>query len=499
MDEENNDEVYNTPNSVQQPHSNQDELSDTDLNKKHKEFLNAIRTENYDLIDDMIANYQERYNIINRVEPETNQTSIFLAAILNGDENATKISQMLIDNGGNILYKDSYQQTAFFHVAREGKPNLVQLYHDNGANMNEQDNFKQTPLFYAARDGRTDAVRQMCELGSDPNILDQVNENALFYAAREGKIETCKQLLDHGVNVNQVDNKRQTALFFAKKRNHTQVIELQLRNGAINTKDGRLTKLDQNKRATIAKSELKVDDMKSVEKLTTQSHSALNKRKKNDKDDIKQPYRLVYTNPKGESVEYSQKDFEEFKELYPEIANFLSNPLSISPEALDQSNEPDEWFSVVTQIFNAVWKLKGANIFHKPVDTVKLHLPDYFTVVKNPMDLGTIKKKLSHNAYGCAQDFIEDVELVFYNCRTYNGTQSEVGSIGVLCNQEFERLLNSYGVRERFCPERETAENYEATNQVNNMNIESIRPTQNEEALDNDVAPQNEGNYGSMN
>jgi ankyrin repeat protein len=192
MDEENNDEVYNTPNSVQQPQSNQFELSETDLNKKHKEFLNAIRTENYDLIDDMIANYQERYNIINRVEPETNQTSIFLAAILNGDENATKISQMLIDNGGNILYKDSYQQTAFFHVAREGKPNLVQLYHDNGANMNEQDNFKQTPLFYAARDGRTDAVRQMCELGSDPNILDQVNENALFYAAREGKFETCK-------------------------------------------------------------------------------------------------------------------------------------------------------------------------------------------------------------------------------------------------------------------------------------------------------------------
>lgn len=192
MDEENQDEVYNTPNSVQQEQSSQNELSDTDLNKKHKEFLNAIRTENIDLINDIIENYQEKYNIINRVDPETNQTCIYLAAILNGDDNATKISQILVDNGGNILYKDSYQQTAFFHVAREGKPSLIKLYHDNGANMNEQDNFKQSPLFYAARDGRADAVSLMCELGSDPNILDQVNENALFYAAREGKYETCK-------------------------------------------------------------------------------------------------------------------------------------------------------------------------------------------------------------------------------------------------------------------------------------------------------------------
>jgi len=468
MDGQNNDEIYNSDTSVQQEPQNQGDLSEMDLNKKHKEFLNAIRTENLDLIKEIIASYQEKHDIINRVDPETGQTCFYLAAILNGDQASTMISQLLVDNGGNILYKDNYQQTAFFHVAREGKPQLIQLYHDSGANMNEQDNFKQSPLFYASRDGRTDAVAKMCELGADPNILDQVNENALFYAAREGKFETCKLLIESGVNVNQVDHKRQTALFFAKKKNHSNVIDLLIKSGAINTKDGRLSKTDQTKQAV--KKGDKPDD-KSVDKITTQSMSALNKRKK-EKEDVKQCYRLVYTDEKGESREYTQKDFEMFKEEYPDIAKLLQNPLSIAPEALDQNNEAEEWHSVCTQIFNTVWKSKGANIFHKPVDTVKLHLPDYYTVVKNPMDLGTVKKKLSYNVYKDAQEFIDDVELVFYNCRTYNGTTSEVGAIGVGCNQEFERLINSYGVKERFCTNRGEVD-YNGNVEINNSNFVS--------------------------
>ena len=89
------------------------------------------------------------------------------------------------------------------------------------------------------------------------------------------------------------------------------------------------------------------------------------------------------------------------------------------------------------------------------------------------MDLGTIKKKLQYNVYKDATEFIDDVELVFYNCRTYNGTTSEVGQIGVACNQEFERLLNSYGVRERFCNNRDEEEMIQ-NNDENQMQEESV-------------------------
>ena len=45
-------------------------------------------------------------------------------------------------------------------------------------------------------------------------------------------------------------------------------------------------------------------------------------------------------------------------------------------------------------IYPAVHKHKFAWPFHKPVDPVSLGLPDYFEVIKEPMDMSKIKQKL---------------------------------------------------------------------------------------------------------
>ena len=47
-------------------------------------------------------------------------------------------------------------------------------------------------------------------------------------------------------------------------------------------------------------------------------------------------------------------------------------------------------------IFPAVFKHKFAWPFHTPVDPVRLGLPDYFDVIKEPMDMSLIKKKLDN-------------------------------------------------------------------------------------------------------
>jgi hypothetical protein len=39
---------------------------------------------------------------------------------------------------------------------------------------------------------------------------------------------------------------------------------------------------------------------------------------------------------------------------------------------------------------------------------------------------------------------------VFNNCKKYNGTAGEIGQIGVSCQDEFARLIELYGVQERF-------------------------------------------------
>jgi len=58
--------------------------------------------------------------------------------------------------------------------------------------------------------------------------------------------------------------------------------------------------------------------------------------------------------------------------------------------------------------------------FNKPVDHVGLGLKDYATIVKSPMDLGTIKGLLQANSYLNHYDVARDVRLVFNNAKNYN-------------------------------------------------------------------------------
>ena len=67
-----------------------------------------------------------------------------------------------------------------------------------------------------------------------------------------------------------------------------------------------------------------------------------------------------------------------------------------------------------------MWKHQHGWPFYYPVNTIKLGLPDYFKIIKQPMDLGTVKKRLENNYYWCAQECIDDINLMFNNCYTYN-------------------------------------------------------------------------------
>lgn len=64
-------------------------------------------------------------------------------------------------------------------------------------------------------------------------------------------------------------------------------------------------------------------------------------------------------------------------------------------------------------------------VFNCPVDPVELGLPDYFDIIKKPMDLGTIQKRLENGSYHSIEEFSADVYLTFDNAMTYN----EKGSV----------------------------------------------------------------------
>ncbi|KAG7399090.1 hypothetical protein PHYBOEH_009780 [Phytophthora boehmeriae] len=63
--------------------------------------------------------------------------------------------------------------------------------------------------------------------------------------------------------------------------------------------------------------------------------------------------------------------------------------------------------------------------FNNPVDPVQWNIPDYFDIIKCPMDLGTIKKRLENDHFTSVEAFAGDVRLVFENCIAYNSSTNK--------------------------------------------------------------------------
>lgn len=77
-------------------------------------------------------------------------------------------------------------------------------------------------------------------------------------------------------------------------------------------------------------------------------------------------------------------------------------------------------------------------VFNTPVDVVKLNIPDYFTVIKHPMDLGTVKGRLSSGQYPSPHEFAADVRLTFSNAMTYNPPGNDVHFMAETLSKYFE-------------------------------------------------------------
>lgn len=88
-------------------------------------------------------------------------------------------------------------------------------------------------------------------------------------------------------------------------------------------------------------------------------------------------------------------------------------------------------------VLKAVWKHQFAWPFQQPVDAKKLNLPDYHRIIKQPMDLGTIKKRLDNNYYWSGKECIQDFNTMFTNCYVYNKPGEDV----VVMAQTLEKVF----------------------------------------------------------
>uniref|UniRef100_A0AAY3ZYL5 Bromo domain-containing protein n=1 Tax=Denticeps clupeoides TaxID=299321 RepID=A0AAY3ZYL5_9TELE len=112
----------------------------------------------------------------------------------------------------------------------------------------------------------------------------------------------------------------------------------------------------------------------------------------------------------------------------------------VAAEASDPGHPPrltNQLQYLLKVVLKTLWKHHFAWPFHAPVDVVKLNLPDYYKIIKNPMDMGTIKKRLENNYYRNAQECIQDFTLMFTNCYMYNKRGEDI----VLMAETLEKLF----------------------------------------------------------
>lgn len=95
-------------------------------------------------------------------------------------------------------------------------------------------------------------------------------------------------------------------------------------------------------------------------------------------------------------------------------------------------------FKKCQDLLKNLMKHRSAGPFVIPVDPVKLCIPDYFDIVKHPMDLGTIQKKLNAGMYHTPWEFAADVRLTFSNAILYNPVGNAVNIMAHTMSSVFE-------------------------------------------------------------
>ena len=107
--------------------------------------------------------------------------------------------------------------------------------------------------------------------------------------------------------------------------------------------------------------------------------------------------------PKSKDIDYTAKPSR--KKLKPE--------LQFCDEVLQELMSPKHW----------AWN----QWFLNPVDAEGLGIPDYYSIIKHPMDLNKVSKMLGTGEIASVKDFDKNVKLIFDNCYQFNGPPDQNG------------------------------------------------------------------------
>uniref|UniRef100_A0AA85KJY4 histone acetyltransferase n=1 Tax=Trichobilharzia regenti TaxID=157069 RepID=A0AA85KJY4_TRIRE len=129
-----------------------------------------------------------------------------------------------------------------------------------------------------------------------------------------------------------------------------------------------------------------------------------------------------------------------------------SSMLSVKPdESKWKKWSREELLRHFLQLHEEVYNDKYAEPFRAPVDPVMLHIPDYFQVIKEPMDLTTIRNNLEDGKYTDPWQVVDHFRLMFNNAWLYNKKTSKVYKMCTKLAELFQSRIDQVMQAMGFC------------------------------------------------
>mmetsp|Transcript_37030 Transcript_37030/g.147768 ORF Transcript_37030/g.147768 Transcript_37030/m.147768 type:complete len:458 (-) Transcript_37030:2979-4352(-) len=94
-----------------------------------------------------------------------------------------------------------------------------------------------------------------------------------------------------------------------------------------------------------------------------------------------------------------------------------------------------------SKILGTLMKHKDCKPFLQPVNPEDESLPNYREMVKVPMDLGTVFEAYKKGMYSSIKAIVEDVRLIWNNCRAYSPEDSDVYKSMLVLEKLFETQM----------------------------------------------------------
>ncbi|KAL1005748.1 hypothetical protein UPYG_G00063490 [Umbra pygmaea] len=180
---------------------------------------------------------------------------------------------------------------------------------------------------------------------------------------------------------------------------------------------------------------------KTEPKMETEEESDMLSAKKEGPDETNEPMETEDKNPEVKT---------ESKEEDEGVA--LGTASSSPSHSRRKIFKPEELRQALMPTLESLYRQDPESLpFRQPVDPLLLGIPDYFDIVKNPIDLSTIKRKLDTGQYQEPWQYVDDIWVMFNNAWLYNRKTSRVYKYCSKLAEVFEAEIDPVMISLGYC------------------------------------------------